>query len=183
MSPESCQIHPVPFSVLTLITCLKTDFYLKHMETLYVGAVSLRLGTEVWLTSTEVDHNSNTVIRGKWVIRPSRKCWLCKTFLPHWKSLSKRKTGVPIVAQWKRIQPGTMRLQAQSLASLRGLKIQRCCGCGVSWRLQLQFDPSLGTSISRGCSPKKRQKDKKKKKKAFLSPFSLPFQSSKLKVR
>ena len=34
--------------------------------------------------------------------------------------------GVPIVAQWKRIQLGTMRLQVGSLASLSGLKI-RCC--------------------------------------------------------
>ena len=29
-----------------------------------------------------------------------------------------------------------------------------CCGCGVGWRLQLQFSPSLGTSKCCGCSPK-----------------------------
>ena len=65
--------------------------------------------------------------------------------------------GVPIVAQWKRIRQGTMRLQVPSLASLRGLRIRPCrelwcrwqtapriwcgCGCGVGRWLQLQFDP------------------------------------------
>ena len=34
--------------------------------------------------------------------------------------------GVPVVAQQKRIQPGTMRLQVQSLAPLSGLRIW-CC--------------------------------------------------------
>ena len=36
------------------------------------------------------------------------------------------RSGVPIVAQWKRIQLGTMRLQVRSLASLSGLRIQHC---------------------------------------------------------
>ena len=50
-----------------------------------------------------------------------------------------------------------MRMQVRSLASLSGLRIQRCYGCGVGWQLQLSFDPSLlGTSIYWGCSPKKR---------------------------
>ena len=40
---------------------------------------------------------------------------------------SKTRTGVPIVAQWKRIQLGTMRLQIPSLASLSGLRIWHCC--------------------------------------------------------
>ena len=34
--------------------------------------------------------------------------------------------GIPVVAQWKRIQLGTMRLQVRSLALLSGLRIQRC---------------------------------------------------------
>ena len=34
------------------------------------------------------------------------------------------KIGVPVVAQQKQIQQGTMRLQIQSLASLCGLRIQ-----------------------------------------------------------
>ena len=37
-----------------------------------------------------------------------------------------RKFGDPVVAQWKQIQLGTMRLWVQSLASLSGLRIQRC---------------------------------------------------------
>ena len=41
-------------------------------------------------------------------------------------------------------------------------RILHCCGCGVGWKLELQFDPSLGTSICHRCSPKK-QKEKRKK--------------------
>ena len=37
-----------------------------------------------------------------------------------------KKTGIPIVAQWKQILLGTMRLQVRSLASLSGLRIW-CC--------------------------------------------------------
>jgi len=36
------------------------------------------------------------------------------------------KRGVPIVGQWKGIRLGTMRLRVRSLASLSGLRIQRC---------------------------------------------------------
>ena len=36
------------------------------------------------------------------------------------------KVGVPVVAQWKQIQLGTMRLWVQSLASFSGLRIW-CC--------------------------------------------------------
>ena len=39
----------------------------------------------------------------------------------------KNNLGVPIVAQWKQIQLETMRLWVQSLASISGLRIQRCC--------------------------------------------------------
>ena len=34
--------------------------------------------------------------------------------------------GVAVMAQWKQIQLGTMRLQVGSLALLSGLRIQRC---------------------------------------------------------
>ena len=40
-------------------------------------------------------------------------------------------------------------------------RIPSCCGCGVGRWLQLQLDPSLGTSI---CRPQKTKKKKKKKK-------------------
>ena len=44
------------------------------------------------------------------------------------RKLKKKKEngGVPVLAQWKQIRLGTMRLQVQSLALLRGLRI-RCC--------------------------------------------------------
>ena len=40
--------------------------------------------------------------------------------------LKKCYKGVPVVAQWKRIRLGIMRLWVRSLASLSGLKIQHC---------------------------------------------------------
>ena len=41
--------------------------------------------------------------------------------------------GVPLVAQWKQIRLGTMRLPVQSLALISGLRIQRCheLSCGL----------------------------------------------------
>ena len=45
--------------------------------------------------------------------------------------------GVPIVVQWKGIRLGTIRLWVQSLASLSGLRILCCCGCGVGRQLSL----------------------------------------------
>ena len=46
-------------------------------------------------------------------------------------------SGVPLLAQWKQTCQASMRMQFQSLASLSGLRIPRCCGCGVGWQLQL----------------------------------------------
>ena len=42
------------------------------------------------------------------------------------------------MVQRKQIRLGTMRLQVRFLASLSGLRIRRCCGCGVGQQLQLQ---------------------------------------------
>ena len=85
--------------------------------------------------------------------------------------------GVPIVVQQKRIRLGTMRLQQiPSLASLGGWRIWCCHELWCRSQMQLGSGvavavvqagsnnstetPSLGTSICRGCSPKKK-KDKK----------------------
>ena len=49
---------------------------------------------------------------------------------------------VPITAQ--RVKNATLcflRMQVRSLDFLSGLRIRRCCGCGVAWQLQFQFDP------------------------------------------
>ena len=43
--------------------------------------------------------------------------------------------GVPILAKWKRIWLGTMRLWVPSLASLSGLRIWCCRECGVGCKL------------------------------------------------
>ena len=95
------------------------------------------------------------------------------------KKHSKNIQGVPVVAQWKGIRLGTMRLRVQSLASLSGLRIRRCRE--LWYRLQTRLEsrvavalaqagstssdqtPSLGTSIFHGCGPK-RTKDKKQNK-------------------
>ena len=69
------------------------------------------------------------------------------------------------------VNEGTMRLQAQSLASLSGLRIWHCCElwCRLQTRLRYLYSsdqtPSLGTSICCRCGPRKRQKDKNKKTK------------------
>ena len=42
------------------------------------------------------------------------------------RSIELTDAGVPVVAQWKQIRLGTMRLQVRSLASLTGLRIRRC---------------------------------------------------------
>ena len=41
----------------------------------------------------------------------------------------------------KQIWLASIRTQVQSLASLSGLRIWHCCGCGVGGQLQLRFDP------------------------------------------
>ena len=46
--------------------------------------------------------------------------------LGYWEDLKTSILGVPIMAQWKEIRLGTMRLQVQSLALLSGLRIW-CC--------------------------------------------------------
>ena len=83
-----------------------------------------------------------------------------------------RNTGVPVVAQQKRI-----RLRVRSLASLSGLRIQ--CYRELWCRSQMQlgsgiavavvwagscsskWTPSLGTSICRGSGPRKKEKKRK----------------------
>ena len=75
------------------------------------------------------------------------------------------------MAQWRRIQPGTMRTRARSLASLSGLRIWHCCElwCGSQMRFRSciavalveagrcssDWTPSLGTSMCCECGPKK----------------------------
>ena len=51
---------------------------------------------------------------------------------------------VPVMAQQKLIQLGTMRLRVPPLTLPSGLRIWHCCGCGVGQQLQFQLDPQPG---------------------------------------
>ena len=53
--------------------------------------------------------------------------------------------GVPIMAQWKRIQLGTMRLLVRSLALLSGLRIWHC---GELWcRSQIRLQSCIAVAV------------------------------------
>ena len=83
--------------------------------------------------------------------------------------------------QWKRIRLGTTKLQVQSLASISELRIRRCpelwcrskmqlgscIAVALVWASAYSSDepPSLGTSICRGCGPKKDKKNPNKQTK------------------
>ena len=91
------------------------------------------------------------------------------------------------MVQWKWIQLGILRLWVRSLASLNGLRIQCCCelwfrsqdrnpcccDCSVGQHCSSNSTPSLGTSICRGCGPKKMKKKRKNKTKQKCSPFRI----------
>ena len=88
------------------------------------------------------------------------------------------KLGVPTMAQWKRIQLGTMKLWVESLASLSGLRIWsclelqitdmawilHCCGCGVCQQLTAQIPPKACKPPYAMGATLKRHKEKKKRK-------------------
>ena len=59
-------------------------------------------------------------------------------------------SGVPIVAQRKRVPLGTVKLQVQSLALLRGLRIQRCCELWC--RSQMQLGSGVPVAVVDGYS-------------------------------
>ena len=89
--------------------------------------------------------------------------------------------GVPVAAQWKRIRLGTM--ASRSVGGGSGVAMS--CGVGgrrgsdpaLPWlwcrpaAVALIRPPNLGTSICRGCSPKKDKKKKKKMLKLKIVAF------------
>ena len=79
-----------------------------------------------------------------------------------WKTIFQYQNGVPVVAQWKRIQLGTMRLQVRTLASLSGLRIWHChelwCRPAATALIKpLAWEPPYGTGMAL-----KKTKDRKK---------------------
>ena len=101
----------------------------------------------------------------------------CKMLYILWIKNS-NKGGVPVVAQWKRIWLGTMRLRVQSLVLLSGLRIWHCqeLWCRLRTRLgpgvavsvaepssySSDLTSSLGTSTCCKCGAKKQEKKKRK---------------------
>ena len=102
--------------------------------------------------------------------------------------------GSSFVAQQKRIHLVSTH-EVQTLASLSGLGMRRCCELWCRSQTQLgscvavalvqasscssNLTPGLGTSICRGCSPKKKKKKRKKtldlpkpRERLFPLPFS-----------
>ena len=66
--------------------------------------------------------------------------------------------GVPIVAQQVKNQLLPMNVWDQSLASLSGLRIQRCVACDRGLQLQLQFDPlAQELPYAMGGTPERRK--------------------------
>ena len=89
--------------------------------------------------------------------------------------INKVKLGVLLMAQQLTTQLASMRTQVQSLTLLSGLRIWHCCelwcrlqawlgsrmavavavAVAVASSYHSDWTPSLGTSMCRGCSPKK----------------------------
>ena len=59
--------------------------------------------------------------------------------------LKNLNAGVPVVAQWKRIGLGSMRMQVRFLAWISGLRIQ-CC-CELWCRLQMQLRSRVAVAV------------------------------------
>ena len=60
--------------------------------------------------------------------------------------------GVPVVAQQKRIQLETMKLRVQSLASLRGLRSQRCRELWCRSQMRLRSGVAVAVAEAGSCS-------------------------------
>ena len=91
--------------------------------------------------------------------------------------------GVPVIVQWEKLRPVTMRLQVQCLALISGSGIQCCCEVWYRSQMRLRsriamavvqangyssdLTPSLGTPYATGVALKSKQTKNKKIK--FLS--------------
>ena len=60
----------------------------------------------------------------------------------------KKKIGVPIVVQWKRIQQGTVRLKVQSLVLLSGLRIWCCCELWCRSQMWLRSRVAVAVAVA-----------------------------------
>ena len=93
----------------------------------------------------------------------------------------KNSLGVLIVAQWKRIQLGTMKLRVRSLALLSGLGIQ-CC-CELWCRLvatapirPLAWEPPYAAGAALEMAKRQKKEKKEKKSSRWVVPKPEPGQ-------
>ena len=95
--------------------CLTKNFkQRRYMSSKYMSSKEDR-----WVANKHVEKIHNSLVLGK-----------CRLNHSEW---------VPIVAQWKQIRLGTMRLRVQFLASLSGLRIWRCCELWCRLQMQLGY--------------------------------------------
>ena len=64
----------------------------------------------------------------------------------------KCSSGVPVVAQWKRIKLGTMRLQVRPLVLLSGLRIQPCHDLWCRSQTRLGYGVAVAVTYASGYS-------------------------------
>ena len=141
-----------------------------------------------WLWLSKLPYGKAHVARN-WGWTPAYRHQCVEVLRPT--TCKKLDLGFPIVAQWKQIRLGTMKLWVRSLASFSGLRILHCrelwcrlqtwlawiwhcCGSWVGRQQQSNNSnstPSLGTSICCRCDSKKT-KDKNKKQNKTRSSYN-----------
>ena len=96
----------------------------------------------------DLDHQKiHTECSKKGFCLPGDICWYLEivyTVTSEW--------GGPVVAQQKWIQLGTMRLPAQSLALLSGLRIRHCRELWCSSKTQLRSGVAVAIAVAGSCS-------------------------------
>ena len=127
--------------------------------------------TATWNLSTSVTYTTAHGNVGYWA-RPGIKpasLWVLIGFVNHWatkgtphKISFKKRKGVPVVVQQKRIWLGTMRLQVPSLVSLSELRIWLCCElwcrlAAVALIGPLAWEPSYAAGVALKIKKKERK--------------------------